>query len=133
MEKSVRRLTLRKSERLFERKAIEEVFNKGRSIKEHPIRLLWLTRTPIGNIPVKAAFTVSSRNFKRAVDRNLIKRRMREAYRKNKAGVFEPFSEKKLECLIMFIYVDNKIAEYAEIESKIIVALQRLIQHAGGK
>jgi|SRR6185312_738806 len=133
MEKSVRRLSLRKNERLYERKAIEEVFDKGRSIKEHPVRLLWLIRPASDNIPVKVAFTVSSRIFKRAVDRNLIKRRMREAYRKNKAGVFEAFGEKKLQSLIMFIYVDNKIAEYAEIESKIIVALQRLIQHAGGK
>jgi len=133
MEKSVRKFTLRKNERLYERKAIEEVFNKGRSIKEQPLRLLWLTRGPIGNIPVKAAFTVSSRNFKRAVDRNLIKRRMREAYRKNKLNVMQAFADKKLECLITFIYIDNKIADYAEIESKIIVALQRLIQHAGGK
>lgn len=129
----VRRLTLRKEERLYERKLIEQVFHDGKSVTERPVKLIWLVVEHGAAIPVKAAFTVPSRNFKRAVDRNLLKRRMREAYRKNKSMLAGVIQKMNAECLIMFVYTDVKKCEYAEIESKIVVTLQRLIKQLSGK
>jgi ribonuclease P protein component len=130
MQQSPHRFTLRKNERLYERKAIEEVFEKGKSVKEMPIRTLWLAKKTDKGPYLKAAFSVPKKNFKRAVDRNLLKRRMREAYRKNKELIADTFKSNEKECKIMFIYSSNTIANYAEIESKIILTLQRLLQYA---
>lgn len=133
MQQSARRLTLRKDERLYERKAIEEIFSSGKAITEKPIRLLWINREGNSTIPVKAAFSVPRRTFKHAVDRNLLRRRMKEAYRKNKPVLYKALMQQGKEYLIMLIYTDVKKCEYAEIESKIVLTLQRLIKQAGGK
>jgi len=133
MQQSAHRFTLRKSERLYERKAIEEVFEKGRTIKELPLKTMWLVKKDSKSPTIKAAFTVPSKIFKRAVDRNLLKRRMREAYRKNKNGALEFFAGNNKECLLMFIYIAPTIADYKGIESKIILTLQRLQQYAADR
>ena len=133
MLQSARRLTLRKYERLYERKAIEELFDKGRAVTEKPIRALWITGQHSGTGSIKVAFTVPRRNFKHAVDRNLLRRRMKEAYRKNKFMLVDSLKGMKTECHIMFIYTDVKKCEYAEIESKFVLTLQRIIKQAGGK
>jgi ribonuclease P protein component len=128
-----RKNTLRKNERLSERKAIEILFNKGKSIIESPVRLLWIIHPSPAKPQLKAAFSAPSKNFKRAVDRNLLKRRMREAYRKNKNALLNVIEEQKSECLLMFIYMGKQKVEYREIESKIVVTLQRLIKQTGDK
>lgn len=115
-----RRQTLRKHERLHEKTAIDSVFQKGNTIHNPPVKLLWIKESTKNNVAVKVAFSVPKRIFKKAVTRNLLKRRMREAYRKNKiheTGPGETF-------LLMFIYTANKISSYREIESKIVLTLQ---------
>src|ERR1700735_3252253 len=79
-----RRQTLRKTESLHEKKAIETLFENPGTVGNAPIKLLWKAFEGQAEPPVKVAFTVPRRSFKRAVDRNLLKRRMREAYRKHK-------------------------------------------------
>jgi ribonuclease P protein component len=126
MQNRTRRNTLRKDERLFERKAIETLFNEGRSYMAAPIRVLWVRNKKESVVPVRAAFSAPSKVFKRAVDRNLIKRQMREAYRQNKSGLFEVALKEHMECLLMFIYTGRTKLPYSEIESKIVVILQHL-------
>jgi ribonuclease P protein component len=120
MTETPRRQTLRKHERLYEKMAMDSVFRKGNSIFNPPIKLLWLNEKPEKDIPVKVAFSVPKRNFKKAVTRNLLKRRMREAYRKNK--IYETGLEGT--CSLIFIYTGNKINSSPEIESKIVLTLQ---------
>jgi ribonuclease P protein component len=133
MVTDARRQTLRKSERLYEKKAIETLFAEGKSLSNPPVRLLWSVFEGKGEQPVKVAFTVPRRSFKRAVDRNLLKRRMREAYRKNKYLLYGAAETAVKHYHMMFVYISKDKALYAEIESKIVLTLQKLVDKTNGK
>lgn len=76
--------------------------------------------------PAKCLISAPSKRFKRAVDRNRIKRLTREAYRKNKNPFYAFLKENNLYCLLAFIYSASDILPYDEIESKMAVSLQQL-------
>ena len=70
---------------------------------------------------------VPKKNFKRAVDRNRLKRQMREAVRKNKLSVKKFLEEKNKPCALLLVFTGKEAVPYKEIEDKIIVILQRLV------
>ena len=113
--------TLNKSERLSSKKLIKELFDKGSSFYLYPFKVYFLRQTPEEDHN-QILFSVSKRNFKRAVDRNLLKRRMREAYRLNKQSLSDETS-----LLIAYIYTSKKILNYSEIEDKLKQTLNRLL------
>src|ERR1700761_6552929 len=76
--------TFTKEERLCNKKLIDTLFHNGSSFLCYPFKVSWLEADFAGTFPVQIVFAVPKRRFKRAVDRNLIKRHMREAYRLNK-------------------------------------------------
>ena len=121
--------TLQKNERLHEKAAIEMVFRKGKTIHHPPVKLLWLAEKENDKMPVRAAFTVPKKIFKQAVTRNLLKRRMREAYRKNKIIS----ASNDVSYALIFIYTAHKINPYAEIESKIVLTLQHFKTATGAE
>ena len=122
------RQTFRKTERLSKRKIIEEIVQKGKSIVVSPLRLNWLQHSYETESPVQAAFTVPKKNFKRAPDRNKIKRRMREAYRKNKSLIYPLISQKKKQFALLFVYSGKEIVTYMETEEKLIATLNRFAE-----
>lgn len=118
--KKMGNFTFRKNEKLTSEKAIKELFEKGSSFYLDPFKVLTLPQTdPLDS--TKVLISVPARNFKRAVDRNKIKRRIREAYRLNKQLLV---SEQKW--LIAYIYTARKILQSAEIHQKLIQTLHRL-------
>ena len=115
--------TLNKIERLKSKKEIDILFSDGKSISKYPIRLVYTKLDFKENVKIRTGVSVSKRNFKKAVDRNHIKRLMRESYRKNKylvANTTHQFA-------FMFLYSGKEIPEYSLIESKIEEILQKFI------
>lgn len=109
-----------KEERLHKRKDIQELFEKGSSFYLYPFKVFWAPQTEVDHNQVLVS--VSSRNFKKAVDRNLLKRRMREAYRLNKAKLSgSPVR-------MAFIFTSKQIMPFKEIESKIILVFGKIEQ-----
>lgn len=113
-----------KSERLYKKKAIQELFDKGSSFYLYPFRIYFKENTD--SATHQAMFSVSKRNFKKAVDRNLLKRRMREAFRLNKASLA---GTRKLQ--MAYIYTAKNILSFEEIRDKLIVSLKRFQDEKG--
>jgi ribonuclease P protein component len=115
--------TFTKAERLSSKVAIDKLFETGKSFHSAPFKICWL-ETIGSKSPAQIVISIPKRLFKKAVERNRLKRLIREAYRKNKKLLYEKLENKKVH--LMFIYTSNKMVEYKEMEEKIIVALQRL-------
>jgi ribonuclease P protein component len=119
--------TFHKEERLSSQKIIGELFISGESFLAYPLKVVFLKTDSTQAFPVQAAFTVSKRNFKRAVDRNLLKRRMREAYRLNKSGFYEELTAKELHIAVMFVFIGKDMIEFPIIEKAMISAFKKVL------
>ncbi len=108
--------TFGKQEKLKSRKLIGRLFEDGDSVKKFPIRLVYLQTEHTSDHPIQAGFSVPKRNFKNAVDRNRIKRLMREAYRLTKNEVYEDLEHP---FVFMFTFMGKKEPSYVEVEQKI--------------
>jgi ribonuclease P protein component len=117
---------LPKEERLCSRKTLGELFISGESFLAYPLKVVFIKGNSSEDIQNQAAFAVSKRNFKRAVKRNLIKRRMREAYRLNKHILYGDLAAKNLQISIMFIFVGKEILDHSIIEKSMISAFKKI-------
>lgn len=121
----LQKFTLNANERLKSSKLIEQLFKKGKSFSEFPLRVIYLQSEK--NIHhLQAAFSVSSKNFKKAVERNRIKRLMKEAYRLQKLPLKNELERQQKFLSVFIIYTGNKLPEYKIIYEKMGVALSRL-------
>lgn len=119
------RATSSKNERLASRKILSELFIKGKSFNSYPIRMVWMELDREDDILAKIAVSVSKKSFKKAVDRNKIKRLMREAYRHNKYLLLNYCETKYKTLAIIFIYTGKEMPGYDEVRAKIILSLKR--------
>jgi len=113
-------LTFSKQQRLTSKKEIDSLFSLGKSFNLMPIRVIYSVRSH-SNSGHKVLFSVPSRIFKKAVERNLLKRRMRESYRINQAKL-----DLSLKFNLAYIYVAKQILPYLDIEDKVVQSFQRL-------
>jgi len=122
--------TLHKDERLKSRKQIELLFKQGKSFAFIPFRVYYKINEEAETNQKAVAFGVgvSSRNFKKAVDRNRIKRLTREAYRLQKIILTEIVSERKIRLNVFFIYTGKELPEFAEVKLKVEQALKKLVK-----
>jgi len=119
--------TFPKKERLHSKKLIQELFDKGSYFYLYPFKVLYLPVTEGG--PIQVLFSVSKRKFKRAVDRNLIKRKIKEAYRLNK-HLLNSTPEEQPSLLIAYIYTGKEIPDYHFLEKRLSKSLRRLIENS---
>lgn len=122
------RFTFTKEERLCSKILIDKLFVEGKSVYSLPFRFVFLPVEYLkGKFPAQVVFSVPKRNFKQAVKRNLIRRRMREAYRLNKIGFYESLGIAGQKMAIMIIYIEKDVSEYPAIETGLIKGLKKVL------
>ena len=124
---NTRRETFEKSERLCSTKIISGLFENGNIFYTSLFKVVWIISPVIIPYPAQIAFSVSKRGFRLAVTRNLIRRRMREAYRKNKYFLYEYLASENKQVVFTAIVRGNKVPDFQAIEKSTIEMLNRLI------
>jgi len=121
--------TFSKTERLSSGKEIDKLFARGKKFSVYPLRIIWKVNDKEEGHELKILISVPKKSFPRAVDRNLIKRRIREAYRLHKQILLgNEKIEKHSSIEIAFIYNGQDIIEYHELESKVVSVLQNIAE-----
>ncbi len=114
-----------KQEKLKSRKLIEKMFTEGKTVSKYPLKLIYIQTELKDETMIQAGVSVSKRNFKKAVDRNKIKRLLREAYRLNKNLIFNTI---QFPYALMFLYIGKEFPKnYDEISKSMIKLLQKFV------
>lgn len=122
--------SFRKEERLKSRKTIDKLFKSGQSFGQFPLRVVWMElETPMGKSPVQFALTVPKKKFKRASDRNRIRRLIREAYRLQKPHFYDHLPEQLEQLAMMVIFTGKEMPDYETVE----VAMKQLLRRLAKK
>ena len=133
--------TYSKQEKLKSRKALEQLFAKGKSFSVFPIKVLYtvsdqLVGDVIDNPEIKinetglvqAGVGVSSRIFKKAHDRNKVKRLLREVYRTQKQPLYTSVASNQQQLNVFFLYIGKELPVFADLQIAMEKTLEKLIR-----
>jgi len=124
--------TFNKEERLCSKKLIDLLFKNGSSFLLYPFRVSYLTIDTEYKYPVQVVINVSKKRFKRAVDRNLIKRRTREVYRLQKQLQLYSYLTDTNELLLLSVqFIGKQIYDYSFFEKKMSGVFKKLVAAVG--
>ncbi len=119
--------TFKNNERLKSKKEIALLFDKGKTFISEPFKIIWNFSDIKNNYPAKIAISVPKRNYKKAVDRNFIKRQIREGYRKNKYILYRYLTQKNLKISLIIIFLNRNKYKTTDIEQSVIKLLNLII------
>jgi ribonuclease P protein component len=120
--------TLGKKERLKRRKIIDQLFSEGKAIHAQPLRATYKLYTNKLDSPLQAGFSASSRQFKKAADRNRIKRLLREAWRLQKNSLQERLTLEQKQLAVFIIYTGRELPPFATVKEQVAVILNKLLK-----
>ena len=124
-----------KRERIVSRKLMDELFGGDHShaVVAYPLKAVYLAKEHLdGQVPVEVLISVPKKHFKHAVDRNRVKRRVREAYRKQKQLLTERVGEDMM-VAVAFIWMSNQHISSAEVDSRVKHILTRIAKKIGNE
>lgn len=101
------------------------LFSQGNCFYFEPFKIYWMFTEEI-DTTAQVLINASKKKIKRAVDRNKMKRRIREAYRLNKQPFYDALNSQNKKCVLAILYTSRRLSDYKLIENKIILILQRL-------
>ena len=119
-----------KKERLDSRKQIEMLFGGGGSLSmaAFPLRVVYIKKERArGDVPVQLLVSVSKRHFKHAVDRNRVKRQIREVYRRNKQLLCDVVPETE-QVLMALVWLADEHYSTQEVEKRVVKLMQRMVE-----
>lgn len=123
--------SFKKTERLKSSKAIESLFEKGTSVSEYPFKFIWLPADASQPAPVQTCIAVPKRKVRLATGRNLIKRRIKESFRRRKGLLYEYLHAQQKRIMLMVLYNGKPDMDFATIDTALARGLQKLAkQHA---
>lgn len=117
-----------REEKLKSRKLVQELFSKGKTFTVYPLKVFYMQPGKKPDHSIKVGVGTSTRNFKKAVDRNRIKRLLRETYRLEKNPLQDFLRSSGKQAAIFFLYIDKSLPEFSELKTKMHLALHKLIK-----
>ena len=126
-----KQFTLGKKERLKSRKAIDQLFSNGQRMSVFPYRIFYLfEKREATEAALQCGVGVSARNFKKAVDRNRIKRLTREGYRLQKAALDTKMKAQSRKLSFFLIYTGKELPAFLLVKETLALVLQKMIKIA---
>ena len=122
------KFSFRKGERLTSKKIIQDLFREGSTFYIQPFKVVFQCREIPSDYPAQVLVTASRKGFRRAVNRNAVRRIIKEAYRLNKGRLYDVLLSNKMQCAIALVYTGKAIPELKVTEEKIINIIDRLIK-----
>jgi ribonuclease P protein component len=119
--------TFRKEERLCSQSVIDEIFSKGKEQRKFPFIAKYIFQRDAAEPGVKIVISVPKKKAKHAVDRNRLRRQIKEAYRLNKSEFLDPVIKNKISLRLFIIYTGKEKENYAFLQDKLKLILNSLL------
>jgi len=128
MEKGERQ-TFSRNERLCRTRLIDDLFKKWNFFTTSVFRVIWMIPSASIPSPAQVAVSVPKRGFRHATDRNLLKRRIRESYRRRKQTLYSLLRKEDISLTFILIYRVNRIEDFSTIDRSVEEAIAKLCKN----